>query len=505
MSSGRAIWAYGVAAALYLAIAPAAPAQDAEPVTMTEARAEAALADAQEALAEPAAGASSRELTLILARLSQALPSLDRADRRQANGILARPDDAEADRFGDGYEEPEAAESPACDANFCVHWVATGEDAPTPADADENDIPDFVDDVLESAEDSRSVENETLGWTEPEPDGIRGEGVPPGLNRTDAYLVETHGAYFGYASSDENQQGEVAKQAYLVLDNDFVEFVGPELSAVEAMQVTMAHEYNHVLQFAYDSFADRWMFEATATWVEDLVYPEIDDYLNFVPAFAETSRVSLTTDSAPRKYGAAVWNHFLSESGDPSVVRDAWEVSPEVTPEHLSAAAYDEALGGDGASPFPALAAEFIDFAASTAEWQGSPELYPDAASQPKVDRSGKLRPVGARRLELNHLAHALYRVPARFAEQGLRLKGTGPAATHYGFGLIGRRGDRTSGDLETRVVEMEAGGAGKAKLPGDDYRRVTALIVNADARVDPGGSYRRDDQPFRLKLRERD
>ncbi len=299
-SKGRGIGAYAAVAVLWLAVAPAASAQDAEPATMSEARAEAALADAREVLAEPEADLPSRELTLVFLRLSQALPTLEGRERRQANQILARPDDGEDDRFGDGYDEPEADESPACDASFCVHWVATGEDAPPLADGDSDGVPDFVDDVLESAEDSRAVENGVLGWTDPVPDGIRGEGtVPLGADRTDAYLVETHGFYFGYASPDQGQQG-VAKQAYLVLDNDFAEFVTPQLSAVEAMQVTMAHEYNHVLQFAYDSFADRWMFEATATWVEDLVYTEIDDYLNFVPAFAESSRVSLTTDSAPR-------------------------------------------------------------------------------------------------------------------------------------------------------------------------------------------------------------
>ena len=33
------------------------------------------------------------------------------------------------------------------------------------------------------------------------------------------------------------------------------------------MQVTAAHEYNHVLQYAYDTRQDTWMFEATATSV----------------------------------------------------------------------------------------------------------------------------------------------------------------------------------------------------------------------------------------------
>ena len=75
----------------------------------------------------------------------------------------------------------------------------------------------------------------------------------------------------------------------------------------------MAHEYNHVLQFAYDSQEDTWMFESTATWMEDEVYPEINDYLRYVPSFASASRRTPLTGNAGglKIYGAAVWNHFL--------------------------------------------------------------------------------------------------------------------------------------------------------------------------------------------------
>ncbi len=41
--------------------------------------------------------------------------------------------------------------------------------------------------------------------------------------------------------------------------------VGPP---IESMQVTAAHEYNHILQFNYDLFEQVWMYESTATWVE---------------------------------------------------------------------------------------------------------------------------------------------------------------------------------------------------------------------------------------------
>ena len=53
--------------------------------------------------------------------------------------------------------------------------------------------------------------------------------------------------------------------------------------------MTVAHEYNHILQFGYDTLQDIWLFEATATWVEQKVYPEINDYLIFMPAVREAA------------------------------------------------------------------------------------------------------------------------------------------------------------------------------------------------------------------------
>ena len=81
------------------------------------------------------------------------------------------------------------------------------------------------------------------------------------------------------------------RYAYLVLDNDYIGFPTPP---TESMQVTVAHEYNHILQFNYDVFEDVWLFEDTATWAEEKVYPAINDYLNYLPAFAAKPQVPMT-------------------------------------------------------------------------------------------------------------------------------------------------------------------------------------------------------------------
>ena len=121
--------------------------------------------------------------------------------------------------------------------------------------------------------------------------------------------------------------------------------------------VTFAHEFNHLLQQNYDSFQDLWMFESTAVWAEEKVYPQINDYLNYVRAFASFPGAPLTTAYPPEKrkslkiYGSAVWNHWLDTGGGgygAGAIRRAWEVSDVAKPRDFSLAAYDRAISRGG-------------------------------------------------------------------------------------------------------------------------------------------------------------
>jgi hypothetical protein len=515
MNRGRVICALTLALA---ALPAAALAQEGAPPAPApgEQQAEALLAEAQEALAEaqepPGAAPEAepgRELTLTMAQLSEALPALDPVDRRVARSILARPDDGAADRWGDGYTAPEAPDSPHCDPDLCVHWVDSTADRPPLDDdngADDGDgVPDFVEKVLASARRSYATENTALGWIEPVGDADRGEDEgSPDADRTDVYLLETQGAYFGYSSPDEGQNGAVERQAYLVLDDDFREFVSPALSRTAAMRVTMAHEYNHVLQFAYDSLEDLWMFEATATWMEEQVYPAIDDYVGYVGSFARSSTVPLTANTPDflKIYGAAVWNHYLTSAHGPAVVRDAWDASPVVSPPDLAIASYESALGGAG-NPFDLVGDEFAAFAGLTAEWRAQPGTFPDAALLPNVRRLGELRPGRhALRVELDHLAYALLDVPPAAGADELELRVRAPDGTHFGLGLVGRTGAPVSGSITEEAAVDDDGGQAGVTLAAGAYDRLTAVVANADARVNLATRrYSRNNQEFRVKL----
>ena len=69
-----------------------------------------------------------------------------------------------------------------------------------------------------------------------------------------------------------------------MLDNDYDPSQFPGYTdPLAPMQVTAAHEYNHVLQYDYDAFQDTWMFESTATWAEEKVFDD-GQRLRLLPA-----------------------------------------------------------------------------------------------------------------------------------------------------------------------------------------------------------------------------
>ena len=46
--------------------------------------------------------------------------------------------------------------------------------------------------------------------------------------------------------------------------------------------MTAAHEFFHAVQFAYDAADDQWFMESTATWMEDEIYDDVNDNLQYL-------------------------------------------------------------------------------------------------------------------------------------------------------------------------------------------------------------------------------
>jgi hypothetical protein len=506
---------------------PAASAQDAgepaQPIfTPTEASAQ--LEQAMDALSatDPAAAHPTDELR----DLTAALPSLNGADRRQARALLARPpaDEGQGNEpFG--AEWPKAANEMTLEsANFIVHWPdlqcsapTQGCDEPDLTDSSGSPAPDYIDQVAAAAERSFDVENGALGWPAPKPDGSRG-----GNAKIDVYVAdicdETNGAcIFGYANTDDPskqcRQPPFRCFAYLVLDNDYnVGEFGYDDPGVP-LRVTTAHEYNHILQFRLDTRQDGWMFESTAVWSEEQVFPDDDDWLAYLDVWKRTSRQPITSFNAGgglRVYGSGVWNHWLHLGAGygPQVVLDAWESSRKTEPKDFAVAAYNRAIRRNGGRGF---SQEFGRFAAATAEWRvldgnfpGADANQPDEAQFPDVKRRGRLRPGRkAKRFSLDHTAYRLLRVKPGAADD-LELRVRAPRGVRTAIALVRREGGPLNGAMRTKREFARRGGKLTVRMRDvEDASRITAVVANADGRRKHGsGPYAHNNERFRVSLR---
>ncbi len=392
-----------------------------------------------------------------------------------------RPTD-DPDPNRNAYTVPEAPRSPACGPHFCVHWVAEGLDAPSLADRDADGVPDYVERVLKVAEHVHDVENGKLGWREPKSDGRNGGG----RGKTDVYLSQIGGQLFGYAAPDRRQGSKQHPNprrlhGYLVLDNDYSPFEFPGTAPLEDLQVTVAHEYNHILQFGYDAYQDPWFAESTATWVEDQVYNDINDYLRYVKRWVRRYDTPLTASSI-KEYGSAVWNQWLARRyGGGAIVRQAWARAIHTRPGGFAVNAYESALRAAGPSD---LSRDFARFATDVAEWRTG-EGFRESRLFPDMKRQGRLQ-LGAPHLTrlLSHTTFELLRVHAR-GGRAVVVRLTAPRGVAAGLALVGRLGSERHGHAVTRLAYRRGGGRMVVRLrdPGR-FSRITAVVVNADARA---------------------
>jgi hypothetical protein len=479
------------------AVAAAAPAAAAPPRGLPSRAATVAALHRAEAVRSGHGVAAGRDLTLLLARVSAGLPRLTGSDRDAAEALLARPDDSQQDPAGTHkWSGPEDGKSPWCVPHFCIHWAKSGVDAPAAMpDDNHNQVPDSVEQMAAIFEtEVHPCENGTaanacafvpgaggstpgLGWREPATDGGRG-----GNDLLDVYIEDLFpSAVFGYVAVDPGQPEDpaVPHHAYMVMDKDYSRFAnGSASEGLADERVTAAHEYNHVLQNAYDYLQDGWMLESTAVWTEDKVYPQVDDYLKYVDDWVASPGQPLTLFSNVnlKQYGSAVWNHWLDHRYGAALVRAAWEDSPAAA--NFAPAAYDAAILGAGGAGF---SDEFDRFAAAVSEWRAGtdfPDRYPDVARGGSLPAGNVTAPFA-----LAHTGFALFDVPVPAGVPVIRLTATLPGGTAGGLALVGRTGaDTTAGTVTSNVAPMPAGDVGAVTLsdPGS-FGRITAVVANSD------------------------
>lgn len=244
--------------------------------------------------------------------------------------------------------------------------------------------------ALTQAAEAWAAQVDGWGWPAPFPD----DGVG-GSDALDIYFSAdaSGGAYVASDYEDADRgDGRMGGSSWLVLD--------PSIQPDE-LYGYMAHEFNHVLQFATDmSEPTLPIWEATATWAEEVTYPGLGSAPLHAADFQLTPWVGLLGDGyqlwddfeiwSYYEYGAALWLHQAAEQGiDPldiweGMVNPSWDNEPDVLDTY-------GALGGGLEQTLATLARDRA--------WVGTEQApeWADAFSHAPVGVAGELVEPGDR------------------------------------------------------------------------------------------------------------
>ncbi|MGI9016906.1 MAG: MXAN_6640 family putative metalloprotease [Euzebya sp.] len=370
--------------------------------------------------------------------------------------VLARPDgDSDSE---DAFTAPLSARHTYDTTHFRLHWTSTTEDATATT---------FVKDAAMVFEEVWDVEIDRLGWPRPPSDGSLG-----GNDLVDVYFVDLGEGAYGYATADDASlcRDCTSAHGYLVLDNDYLGFF-PDVSG--ALRSTAAHEFGHLVQFGMVYNGEGWAFEATAVWLERVVFPTVDARTQYLQDFSAHPELALTdfgssTGGFDRAYGAYVWNVWLADRYGPAIVRDAWQAASQADGHVLQG--YATALAGRGVL----LDQELVAFTAATAGWDhggfpGEPGTYPPLSRQPDLA-------VGA--VQSVQIDHSAAYVADVVADGAVTVTVRGPKFIAGGVALVAASGSEVLVVVDDTLFDGEA----TVTLPqGADIGRVTVVVVNAD------------------------
>lgn len=200
----------------------------------------------------------------------------------------------------------------------------------------------------------------------------------------DGNTISIGSSFYAYTEIDRDY-----RVAYFVFNDDFSAHTANELAVLRA---TAAHELFHAVQRALgypwdaesswdgaDYISDArwneegWWLEASATWVEEMTFPEVNDYASYVQEFLAAPHQALNSMDGLREYGAAIFAGYLwQRHGGAGLIQAVFEdaYATATGPERV-----EGALRGLLGADLEDVIAEFWANAANP-----SPSVWPDAA-----------------------------------------------------------------------------------------------------------------------------
>tara|TARA_B100000676_G_scaffold311630_1_gene382221 strand:+ start:1286 stop:2791 length:1506 start_codon:yes stop_codon:yes gene_type:complete len=136
----------------------------------------------------------------------------------------------------------------------------------------------------------------------------------------DIYIKDLCDGCYGY-NCLENELGVT----WIVVEDNFI---GSNYitSGLDAMKITVAHEYFHAIQTAYVPYSiyNKFFYELSSMWIEDIVYPEIDDYVYFSQSADEYFENPELNMNEYNGYGLGLYGHYMNYEFGDSIMQRLW-------------------------------------------------------------------------------------------------------------------------------------------------------------------------------------
>ena len=167
----------------------------------------------------------------------------------------------------------------------------------------------------------------------------------------------------GYGLSTPETPAPTAKYShgvtsYISMDNTFERTF---TRGIDGMLVTAAHEFFHMVQLGMRNFSttesdSRFLFEGTATWMEDYAFNHINDYLQYLPSYMRNLSKSFNTFNGLHEYGSCIFYHMLEAKYGADIIKDIWSEFAQIGLWE----GYDAALQRRGSSFKKELASHMV-------------------------------------------------------------------------------------------------------------------------------------------------
>lgn len=221
--------------------------------------------------------------------------------------------------------------------HFLIYYETSGIDAIPVYDRNSDGTPDYLEFVAKAFDRAWEVEIDSLGFNPP-PD----ENGDP----LEVYQVYCESiAFYGFTDFYNPIPGDppgfyrFASSITLNTDFDFVDYPwitdDPIVRDSLAIAVTAAHEFNHALQLGYRiwfndvnlfQFTDLWLLESSATYMEEVVAAQVNDYFYYLDCVLNSGDLNLTVNnSCGRVYGQVILFIMLGELYGKDFTRLLWE------------------------------------------------------------------------------------------------------------------------------------------------------------------------------------